>query len=153
MPGRFEGAPAWSGRTSAEVTMSPWERVHARYQLVADVLRRVARTGDPRTVERWRDTIEDVFGDFGAFLLHLQRHWYTGLETRLDVALEEASGATDQRRLVARAWAQMEAADPQTRAVLDEYADHPDLAANELRQRRLRGYARPEESAASVCAS
>ena len=153
MTGPFESAPAESRRTSPEVTMSPWDRVHARYQLVADVRRRVARSGDPRTVERWRDRIEDVFGDLGAFLLHLQRHWYTGLETRLDVALEEASGATDRRHLVARAWAEMEAADPHTRAVLDEYADHPDLAANELRQRRLRGYSRPQDSAASACAS
>jgi hypothetical protein len=131
-------------QTSLDVPMSPWDRVHARYQLVAEVLRRVARTGDPRTVEEWRDTIEDVFGDFGAFLLHLQRHWYTGLETRLDVGLEETSGETDPGRLMARAWAEMEAADPQTRAVLDEYADHPDLAANERRQTRRRGYARPD---------
>lgn len=133
-----------------DVPMSPWDRVHARYQLAGEVLRRVARTGDPRTVEEWRDTIEVVFDDFGAFLLHLQRHWYTGLETRLDVALEETSGEVDRRRLVARAWAEMEAADPQARAVLDEYADHPDLAANELRQARRRGYARPDGSAPSA---
>ncbi len=136
--------------------MSAWDRVHARYQLAADVLRRVARTGDAREVERWRDSIEDVFDDFGAFLLHLQRHWYTGLETRLDDALEkaeEASDATGRRRLVARVWAEMESADPDTRAVLDEYADHPDLAANELRQHRLRGYAPPGVSADSACAS
>ncbi len=135
--------------------MSAWDKVHARYQLAADVLRRVAGTGDPRAVERWRDTIEDVFGDFGAFLLHLQRQWYTGLETRLDDALEadEASDVASRRRLVARVWAEMEAAAPGTRAVLDEYADHPDLAANELRQRRLRGYTPPETPADSACAS
>jgi hypothetical protein len=135
---------------------SAWDRVHARYQLAADVLRRVSRTGDPRVVERWRATIEDVFGDFGAFLLHLQRHWYTVLETRLDDALEEAEQASDptsRRRLVSRVWAEMESADPDTRAVLDEYADHPDLAANELRQHRLRGYASPEAPAHSACAS
>lgn len=126
------------------VMRSAWDRVHARYRLAADALRGVARTGDPRAVERWGNTIEDVFGDFDAFLLHLQRRWYTSLETRLDVALEEdASGGTDRQHLLARVWAEMETADPDTRAVLDEYADHPELAANEMRQRRLRGYTSP----------
>ncbi len=133
--------------------MSAWDRVHARYQLAAEVLLEVARTGDPRAVERWSLAIDNVFGNFGAFLLHLQRHWYTGLETRLDVALEEGAGGATDRRLVARVWAEMEAADPDARAVLDEYADHPDLAANELRLRRLRGYTLPERPAVSVCAS
>src|SRR5688500_10119007 len=112
--------------------MSGWDRVHARYQLAADLLREVARTGDPRAVERRRNTVEEVFGDFGGFLLHLQRRWYTHLETRLDAALEEAPGETDPRRLVARVWAELAAADPDTRVVLDEYADHPDLWTNEL---------------------
>ncbi|MGH3367497.1 MAG: hypothetical protein ACRDOY_09860 [Nocardioidaceae bacterium] len=118
---------------------SAWDRVHARYQLAADVLKGVARTGDPRAVERGRDTIEEVFGDFGTFLLHLQRRWYTSLETRLDAALESSNGDVDLPALVARVWTQMEAADPGTRAVLDEYADHPDLRAGEARQRRIPG--------------
>jgi hypothetical protein len=134
--------------------MSAWDRVHARYQLVAEVLRRVERTGDPRAVERSRSRIEEVFGDFGAFLLHLQRHWYTGLETRLDLALEKANGTADHRRLVARVWAEMESADAATRTLLDAYADHPDLLANERRQHHLRGYARPQpDPAVPECAS
>ncbi|MGH8893745.1 MAG: hypothetical protein ACRDWY_10660 [Actinomycetes bacterium] len=118
---------------------SAWDRVHARYRLAADVLNRVARTGDPRAVERARDTIEDVFGSFGTFLMHLQRRWYTTLETRLDAALESSNGDADLPTLVAQVWTQMEAVDPGTRAVLDEYADHPDLRAGEARQRRILG--------------
>ncbi len=133
--------------------MSAWDRVHARYQLVSDVLRRVDRTGNPRVVERWRPAIDDVFGDFGAFLLHLQRHWYTQLETRLDVALEESEGAADHGSLVRRVWAQMEVDDAAVRAVLDEYAEHPELRANELRRQRLRGYALAPQRPAPARAS
>ena len=118
---------------------SAWDRVHARYQLAADVLRAVARTGDGRQAERWRNAIEEVFGDFGAFLVHLQRRWYTTLEARLDAALESSNGEADLPTLVARVGKQMEAADPDTRIVLDEYADHPDLRAGEARHRRILG--------------
>jgi hypothetical protein len=115
---------------------SAWDRVHARYRLVDDVLRRVRRTGNPRLVERWRQPIEEVFGDFGSFLLHLQRQWYTRLTARLDDAHETAPVGTDHSVLVRRAWAQLEAADPAVRAVLDAYADQPELATNEQRLRR-----------------
>lgn len=117
---------------------SAWDKVHARYQLADDVLRWVARTGDGAHAELWQQPIEDVFGDFGTFLLHLQRRWYTTLMTRLDAELE-LEGDADLHKLVARAWTKMAADDPGTRAVLDAYADDPVLRAGEVRHRRIVG--------------
>jgi hypothetical protein len=118
-----------------------WKRVHARYRLTEEVLRRVARTRDGAQAERRRADIEEVFDDFGAFLLHLQRRWYTTLATRLDAELENSDGDPDLHTLVAKVWRQMTATDAAARRVLDTYADHPDLRAGEARQRRMVGVA------------
>ena len=129
----------WRTPRRVIVKGSGWDGVHARYRLAADVLREVSRTGDGTQAERYRNTIEEVFGDFGAFLLHLQRRWYTTLQARMDAALESSDGDADLPTLVARVWTQMKAVDPDTRAVLDQYANHPDLRAGEARQLRILG--------------
>jgi hypothetical protein len=119
---------------------SAWDRVHARYQLAAGVLREAARTGDGAVAEQWRAQIEDVFGDFGAFLLHVQRRWFTALEARLDACLEAADNSEAEfRALLARVWTELAADDPGTRAVLDAYADHAAVRTGEARHRHILG--------------
>lgn len=129
-----------------------WERVHARYRLVDDVLRRVARTGDGTDAERWRDASEVTFGDFGGLLLHVQRQWYTRLQARLDAELEDGDGRTELGALVQVAWRELALAHPAMRTLLDAYADHPDVQAGERRQRQILGLGASAGMAERACA-
>lgn len=101
-----------------------WQRVHRRYELAEEVLRRVprARRVDD-VIGRWSPQIEREFGDLGTFLQHVQRQWYARLAVRLDVLLDP-DGPDEDPRLV---WDRLCREEPAMRRLLDVYAAHPAL--------------------------
>jgi hypothetical protein len=96
-----------------------WERTHRRYELIHAVLAEVARTGRPVVPADLVGEIDDVFGDFAAFLCDVRRRWYLTFDTRLDCLLE--SPPRDLDRAVAKLWRDLEREQPAMRILLDAH--------------------------------
>ncbi|MDV6011718.1 hypothetical protein [Haloechinothrix sp. LS1_15] len=116
--------------------MSGWEQYRRRHRLVVAVADDVSRHGVD-SLDSWRAAIDVEFGDLGAFLQDVQRHWHTAVDAHLDGLLETApSSRPVGYGSVAAVLATAARANPQLVAVLDEYVDHPALTGGRQRLRR-----------------
>lgn len=105
--------------------------IRVRHRLLADVLADVARTGHP--VVTRTEEVAAAFGDLDAFLLAAQHRWYTAFYAHLDAVLEDPHGDLDTA--VACMRADLVAAQPALRALLDAHAQRPILALVEAQHR------------------
>lgn len=111
-----------------------WERTHRRYDLVHAVLDEIARSGWPIVPTALRAEIDEVFGDFGAFLRDVQRRWYQTFDARLDDLLENPP--EDLEGAVRDLWQNLDRDQVAARVLLDGHAAHPALAAIDEHHRR-----------------
>ena len=96
-----------------------WEENHRRYDLVNTALAEVARTGRPDISTNLAGEIDEVFGDFHAFLCDVRRRWYLTFDARLDFLLENP--APDLDRAVADLWRDLDREWPAARVLLDAH--------------------------------
>lgn len=96
-----------------------WEGTHRRYELTQKVLTEVARTGRPTVSSALAGEIDEVYGDFAAFLLDLRRRWYLMFDTHLDGLLENPP--RDMARAVAELRRDLERAHRPVRVLLDAH--------------------------------
>lgn len=108
-----------------------WKRTHRRYELVNAVLTEVAATGGPTALT---GEIDEVYGDFGAFLLDVRRRWCQTFDARLDALL--ACPPSDLEQAISELRHEVDREQPAMRVLLDEHADHPALAAVDAHHRR-----------------
>ncbi|HEX2175110.1 MAG TPA: hypothetical protein VHG70_04295 [Nocardioidaceae bacterium] len=113
-----------------------WDRVRNRHRLVESALDRVRVLGvDELAVMEEQIRAEYAEEGFDGFLRDVQRRWHRAFDARLDGVLE--SGVADTRAAVLMLWQHLAQTLPETRVVLDAYADHPALRAAEARHRRM----------------
>jgi hypothetical protein len=96
-----------------------WEETRRRYDLVNTVLAEVARTGRPEMPARLAGEIDEVFGDFAAFMCDVRRRWYLTFDARLDGLLENPP--PELERAVADLWHELERERPSVRVLLDAH--------------------------------
>jgi hypothetical protein len=107
-----------------------WEENHRRYDLVDAALAEVARTGRPEIATDLAEKIDEVFGDFDAFLRDVRRRWYLTFDACLDHVLENPPPDLD--RAVADLWRDLDRERPAVRVLLDA---HPALTAVDTHHR------------------
>jgi hypothetical protein len=108
-----------------------WERTHRRYEVVNAVLAEVAATGGPTALT---GEIDEVYGDFGAFLLDVRRRWCQTFDARLDALL--ACPPPDLEQAISELRDEIDREQPAMRVLFDAHADHPALAALDAHHRR-----------------
>lgn len=86
-----------------------------------------------RVVESGELTVPDMFGGPTEVLLALHHRW----SLRLAGLVELAASTADPVAAVGAAWRETAAANPALRRLLDEYADHPPLAAMTRAEQRM----------------
>lgn len=96
-----------------------WEETRRRYNLVHAVLAEMARTGRPTIPPNLTAEVDEVFGDFAAFLSDVRRRWYQAFDARLDQLLENPP--RDLTRAVAGLWRDLEREQPAVRILFDAY--------------------------------
>jgi len=96
-----------------------WEENHRRYDLVNAALAEVARTGRPDVPADLAAEINEVFGDFDAFLCDVRRRWYLTFDARLDYLLENPPPDLD--RAVADLWRDLDRERPAVRVLLEAH--------------------------------
>ena len=111
-----------------------WDRLHRRHRLVQAVLCEVGRTARPAVAAKFRADVHAEFGDFGGFLLEVQRRWYRAFDARLDMVLEHEPD--DLAAAVADIWADLAETMPAARLLLDTHTDHPALRELHAHHRR-----------------
>jgi hypothetical protein len=99
-----------------------WEETRRRYDLVNAVLAEVAHTGRPDVSAHLAGEIDEVFGDFTAFLCDVRRRWYQTFDARLDNLLENPPA--DLEHAVVDLWQDLDRERPAVRVLLDA---HPAL--------------------------
>lgn len=102
-----------------------WDRLHRRHRLVRAVLSEIGRTGRPAVAAKFRADVDAEFGDFGGFLIEVQRRWYRAFDARLDGLLEHEPAELEPA--IADLWAGLADTMPATRLLLDAHAAHPSL--------------------------
>ncbi|HWL97942.1 MAG TPA: hypothetical protein VNP20_11380 [Nocardioidaceae bacterium] len=109
-----------------------WDRVRRRHRLVESALDLV-RVGGVDELAAMDAQIRAEYAEegFDGFLRDVQRRWHRAFDARLDGVLE--SGVADTRAAVLMLWQHLAQTHPQTRLVLDAYADHPALQPAERR--------------------
>jgi hypothetical protein len=105
-----------------------WEENHRRYDLVNAALAEVARTGRPDIPADLAEKINEVFGDFDAFLCDVRRRWYLTFDARLDYLLENPPPDLD--RAVEDLWRDLDRERPAVRVLLDAHPAHTAVDAH-----------------------
>lgn len=96
-----------------------WGQTRRRYDLINAVLAEVARTGQPDVPANLAGEINEVFGDFAAFLCDVRRRWYQTFDARLDNLLENPPPHLN--RAVAELWRELDRERPAVRLLLDAH--------------------------------
>jgi hypothetical protein len=113
-----------------------WDRVRRRHRLVESALDLVRVAGvDELAAMEAQIRAEYAEEGFDGFLRDVQRRWHRAFDARLDGVLE--SGVDDTRAAVLMLGQHLAQTLPETRLVLDAYADHPALQPAEARHRRM----------------
>ena len=113
-----------------------WDRVRRRHRLVESALDLVRVAGvDELAAMEEQIHAEYAEEGFDGFLRDVQRRWHRAFDARLDGVLE--SGVADTRAAVLMLWQHLAQTLPETRLVLDAYADHPALQPGEARHRGM----------------
>lgn len=107
-----------------------WEETHRRFNLINAVFEEVARTGRPDVPANLAEEINEVFGDFDAFVWDVRRRWYLTFDARLDCLLENPP--LDLDRAVADLWRDLDRERPAVRVLLDA---HPGTTAVDTHHR------------------
>jgi hypothetical protein len=105
-----------------------WEENRRRYDLVNAALAEVTRTGRPEISPDLTKKIDEVFGDFDAFLCDVRRRWYLTFDARLDYLLENPPPDLD--RAVAVLWRDLDRERPAVRVLLDAHPAHTAVDAH-----------------------
>jgi hypothetical protein len=113
-----------------------WDRVRRRHRLVDSALDLVRVAGvDEIAAMEAQIRAEYAEEGFDGLLRDVQRRWHRAFDARLDGVLE--SGVDDTRAAVLMLWQHLAQTLPESRLVLDAYADHPALQPAEARHRRM----------------